>query len=170
MLPCLTQAKRRFLSTPVPRALRPHAICVGIAAILALCAGTAAAAAPAALDVSAEHARIRLLPADLPLAGYFDLVNHAKTPVTLVGASSTAFKMVYMHLSVEQGGVSKMLTIEGIELNPGQTVHFSPGGYHLMLMQRVKPLQLGDQVPITLKFSGDRSLTVMFKVQSAGGQ
>jgi copper(I)-binding protein len=39
-----------------------------------------------------------------------------------------------------------------------------------MLMQRVKPLQVDDQVPITLKFSGNQSLDVMFKVQGAGAQ
>ena len=161
------EPKRRFFSTPVLSARLRYAIGAGIAAILALFVCTAAMAAP---EVSARNARIRLLPGDLPLAGYFELVNQGKQPLTLLGASSPAFRMVHMHLSTEQNGKSTMITIEGIEMNPGETLHFTPGGYHLMLMQRVKPLQVDDQVPITLKFSGNQSLDVMFKVQGAGTQ
>ena len=167
MMQCSIEPKRRFFSTDVPSARQRYAIGAGIAAILALFVCTTAMAAP---EVSARNARIRLLPGDLPLAGYFELVNQGKQPLTLLGASSPAFRMVHMHLSTEQNGKSTMITIEGIEMNPGETLHFSPGGYHLMLMQRVKPIQVDDQVPITLKFSGNQSLEVMFKVQGAGSQ
>jgi len=163
----MTQSRRQFLSIPVLPSNPGHLVRAGIAAILALFVCTVATAAP---SVSAANARIRLLPADLPLAGYFDLVNQGKQPLTLVGASSPAFKMIHMHLSTEQNGKSTMLLIEGIEMNPGETLHFTPGSYHLMLMQPVKPLQIDDQVPITLKFSGNQSLEVMFKVQGAGTQ
>jgi len=167
MMQCLIEPKRRFFSTPVLSTRLKYTIGAGIAALFALSACTAAMAAP---EVSAKNARIRLLPGDLPLAGYFDLVNQGKTPFTLLGASSPAFKTIHMHLSTEQNGKSTMLAIEGIEMNPGETLRFTPGGYHLMLMQRVKPLQVDDQVPITLKFSGNQTLDVMFKVQGAGSQ
>jgi len=167
MMQCSIEPKRRFFFTPVLSSRRKYAIGAGIAAILALFMCATAMAAP---EVLAKNARIRLLPGDLPLAGYFDLVNQGKQPFTLLGASSPAFKMIHMHLSTEQNGKSTMLTIEGIEMNPGETLRFTPGGYHLMLMQRVKPLQVDDQVPITLKFSGNQSLDVMFKVQGAESQ
>lgn len=167
MMQCLIEPRRRFFSTNTLRSRLRHAIGAGIAAILALFVCTAATAAP---EVTVKNARIRLLPGDLPLAGYFDLVNEGKQPFTLLGASSPAFNMIHMHLSTEQNGKSTMLKIEGIEMNPGETLRFTPGSYHLMLMQRVKPLQVDDQVPITLKFSGNQSLEVMFKVQGAESQ
>ena len=167
MMQCSIEPKRRFFSTATHPSRLRYAIGAGIAAILALFVCAAIAAEPA---ISARNAHIRLLPADLPLAGYFELVNQGKQPLTLVGASSPAFKTIHMHLSTEQNGKSTMLMIEGIEMNPGETLHFTPGGYHLMLMQRVKPLLVDDQVPITLKFSGNQSLEVMFKVQGAGTQ
>ena len=47
-------------------------------------------------------------------------------------------------------------------------MNFSPGGYHLMLMERVQPLHVGDGVPMTLQFSGQQALQVMFEVRKAG--
>ena len=54
-------------------------------------------AAPA---VTVTNARIRLLPGDLPMSGYFDLVNRDKQPLTLTSVSSPDFKMVHMHRSI----------------------------------------------------------------------
>jgi periplasmic copper chaperone A len=143
----------------------PSAAGIIAGALAALLSWSAAFAAP---DVVVTNARIRLLPGDLPLAGYFDLVNQGKQPLTLIAASSPAFKMVHMHLSMEHAGKSTMIKIEGIELNPGETLNFAPGGYHLMLMDRTQLLRVGDKVPMTLQFSGQQSLPVMFEVKGAG--
>lgn len=167
MMQCSIEPKRRFLSADMDASRLYRAAAAAIAAILALFLCATAMAAP---DVMARNARIRLLPGDLPLAGYFELTNQGKQPMTLLGASSPAFKTIHMHLSQELNGKSTMITLEGVEMSPGQTLHFAPGGYHLMLMQRLQPLQVDDQVPITFKFSGNESLEVMFKVQGAGAQ
>lgn len=167
MMQCSIEPKRRFLSADMPAARLNHAAAAAIAAILVLFLCATAMAAP---DVMARNARIRLLPGDLPLAGYFELSNQGKQPITLLGASSPAFKTIHMHLSQELNGKSTMITLEGVEMSPGQTLHFAPGGYHLMLMQRLQPLQVDDQVPITFKFSGNQTFEVMFKVQGAGSQ
>jgi len=167
MMQCSIEPRRRFFSTNTLRSRLRYTIGAGIAAILALFMCATAMAAP---EVLAKNARIRLLPGELPLAGYFELTNQGKQPLTLLGAYSPAFKMIHMHLSQELNGKSTMITLEGIEMSPGQTLHFTPGGYHLMLMQHLQPLQVDDQVPITLKFSGNQSLEVMFKVQGAGMQ
>jgi copper(I)-binding protein len=133
-------------------------------AFLTLFACSAAFAAPA---VTVTNARIRLLPGDLPLAGYFDLANQGKRPVTLTTASSPAFKMVHLHRSIEQDGESMMVPAGNLEIKPGATLRFAPGGYHLMLMDRTKPLKVGDRVPITLRFANHRALRVMFNVKGA---
>jgi copper(I)-binding protein len=137
----------------------------GVLAILL--ASSAAFAAPA---VTVTNARIRLLPGDLPLAGYFDLVNQGKQPLTLTAASSPAFKMVHLHRSIEQDGKSMMVPAGNLEIKPGTALHFAPGGYHLMLMERIKPLQVGDNVPITLRFTNKQTLQVIFEVKGAETQ
>ena len=131
------------------------------------CAGLAQAAGPAA---SVEHARIRWLPGDLPLAGYFDLSNTGRHPFTLTGASSPAFGGVMMHRTTHRGGQAEMAPAGKLEVRPGQSLHFAPDGYHLMLMDRTRPLAVGDHVPIRLLFSGGGAMDVMFTVRGADMQ
>lgn len=114
-----------------------------------------------------EHARIRWLPGDLPLAGYFDLTNTGRQPLTLTGASSDAFGDVMMHQTVHSGGETAMNRVQDLAVQPGQAIHFSPNGYHLMLMNRTRTLTVGDRVPVRLQFSGGRSMDVMFTVRGA---
>lgn len=142
----------------------------GLAAALCLAfsaptfSGTAQSAANPA---RVEHARIRWLPGDLPLAGYFDLTNTGRQPLTFTGASSEAFGSVMMHRTVHKGGETEMTAVQDLTVRPGQTLHFSPDGYHLMLMARSRPLATGDAVPIHLMFGGGRSMDVMFTVGGA---
>lgn len=126
--------------------------------------GTAQSAANPA---RVEHARIRWLPGDLPLAGYFDLTNTGRQPLTFTGASSEAFGGVMMHRTIHKGGETEMMAVHDLTVKPGQTLHFSPDGYHLMLMTRNRTVAIGDGVPIHLTFSGGRSMDVMFTVGGA---
>lgn len=134
------------------------------AMVLALCSGIALAGTPL-VDVS--NARIRLLPGDLPLAGYFDLHNPGNETVHLTGASSPVFGGVMMHMSMDESGQARMMMVDRIDLAPGKTVHFAPGGYHLMLMHRKQELKVGDMVPIELHFSNGHSVQVEFGVGGA---
>ena len=134
---------------------------------------TAPAARPVTSAVSTTvvtHARIRLLPGDLPLAGYFDLENHGARPLVLIAASSPDFRKVEIHRSMEEGGMSSMVPVRRLEIRAGTILRFSPGGYHLMLVRRVKPLRIGDTVPVTLKFTGAAPLQVMFRVHGADSE
>ncbi len=121
-------------------------------------------------QITVAHGRIRLLPGGLPLAGYFDLVNDSNQRVTLVDASSPVFRTVELHRSSEKDGMSSMISVRRIEVIAGRTFHFSPDGYHLMLMGRRRSLRVGDKVPVTLQFSGDKTLQVIFKIEGADSQ
>ena len=46
----------------------------------------------------------------------------------------------------------RMRAIEGLPLPAGKSVELKPGGYHVMLIDLVKPLRPGEQVPISLTF------------------
>ena len=120
--------------------------------------------------VTVSEARVRWLPGDLPMAGYFGIVSHAPGPLRLVGASSPAFGEVMLHRSREASGMARMESVHGVTLNPDLPFVFAPGGYHLMLMQRKRELQPGDEVPVTLEFSDGETLTVRFTVVGARGQ
>ncbi|MDR5866136.1 copper chaperone PCu(A)C [Halomonas koreensis] len=131
--------------------------------LLALLLSSGAAQA-ADLDVS--EARLRLMPGDLPGAGYFQLHNTGDEAVTLVGADSEAYGKVMLHMTVSEDGMSSMHAVSELEVASGDTLEFAPRGYHLMLMKRAHPLAVGDEVEVTLEFAGDRRLPVTFDVVS----
>ena len=120
--------------------------------------------------VSVSDARVRWLPGDLPMAGYFVITSHASGSLRLTGASSPAFGHVMLHRSVDEAGVARMAHVDGVDLAPGQPVAFAPGGYHLMLMHRTQALQAGETVPVILHFSDGETLAVSFRVAGAQGE
>jgi len=115
----------------------------------------------------ASQAWIRVLPGDLPLAGYLVLSNPGEQTLTLVGAHSPAFRQIEMHQSLEQSGVARMMMLEHIAIPPGGRLTFAPGGYHLMLFGRTRTLQAGEEVPITLEFADGYRLEVSFSLREA---
>ncbi|GLZ87431.1 hypothetical protein Pres01_34820 [Metapseudomonas resinovorans] len=117
-------------------------------------------------DLEAKDARLRLLPGNLPAAGYFSLTNTGSQPIVLIGAQSPAYAEVMMHRSAVENGTASMQHVEQVEVAPGATVNFASGGYHLMLMQRQQPVALGDQVEVTLQFADGQSLPVTFTAVS----
>jgi len=140
------------------------------ALLFALLLGITMVAQAGPPPAAVSDARIRWLPGELPMAGYFSITSHASGPSKLVGATSPDFGHVMLHRSVHKGGMARMVHVDGVDLAPGQTVTFEPGSYHLMLMHRQKPLQPGEKVPVILRFGDGETLEVPFRVEGAQGE
>lgn len=123
-----------------------------------------------AAELNVSDAWIRILPGAAPAGGYFLLHNVGRQPVVLVGATSAAFGHVMMHKTAEEGGVSRMLPVERVEVPAAGKIAFAPGGYHLMLMQPSRKVTVGDQTKITLEFAGGQTLTTNFQVRGPSGK
>lgn len=119
--------------------------------------------------LAVSNAWIRLLPGDLPLAGYLHLVNTSGHDLTLVSADSPDFNQVMFHRSMRRDGMDQMIHLDRITLPKGGELTFAPGGYHLMLMGRRHPLARGQHVKITLHFQDGGAQTVEFVVRGASG-
>lgn len=122
------------------------------------------AGAASRVPVQVTEARIRWLPGDLPMAGYFVIRNTGERPLRLIGASSPAYRRIVLHRTVSYG---RMKPAKSFEIAPGWSVQFTPGGNHLMLMGRTRAMHPGDLVPITLHFAGGGALRVRFRVRGA---
>jgi copper(I)-binding protein len=122
----------------------------------------------AAAPLTISGAWIRLLPGNVPLAGYFTLHNHSHQPVQLIGASSPAFKRIGLHRSMTMRGMDKMVPVKRVKVAPGRGVKFAPGGYHLMMWRR-RSLKIGERVPVTLRFAGGHHLRAVFIVKGPAG-
>lgn len=139
-------------TTPVPAATPPPPMATTVGASETL---------------SAESAWIRLLPGELPAAGYLVLRNDADTSRKLVSADSTDFGHVMLHQSVQSSGMSHMRHVMGIDIPAHGTATLAPGGYHLMLMQPKRALKVGQTVTVVLHFADGATQSVAFAVKPA---
>ena len=136
---------------------------------LGLTLGRAAAGAdapPAAGDVEAKDAWLRLLPAGVPAGGYLTLINTGSREWVLIGASSADFGEVSLHLTHNHEGMSMMEPMESLALKPHATVRFAEGGYHIMFKEPKRPLHPGDKVNVVLHLRGGAAVEVSFDVRS----
>ena len=116
-------------------------------------------------QINVSHAWVQEAPPSAEvLAGYMDLQNQSPQSQVLLRARSADFKSVMLHQTVTKGGMTHMNHSPQIEIKAGSTLQFSPGGYHLMLMNPKKPLRQGDQVQITLEFQSGLVFPVIFKI------
>lgn len=137
----------------------------GIAALAVLILATPAHAAPVV-----SNGWLRLLPAGLPAAGYFDLLNGGDKAISLTGAASPACAMLMLHKSENVGGTMRMDDVAGIEVAPHATLKFAPGGYHLMCMTPGAGLTPGEHVAVTLQFADGTKVTSAFVLRNAAGK
>jgi copper(I)-binding protein len=113
-----------------------------------------------------SDAWLRFIPGGAPSAGYFKLANRGDKTLSLVGAECPDFGMVMIHRTIERGGMSTMRPVHELTVEPGKSVEFAPGGYHLMLMRPKHPLRPGGRLPVTLRFGDGSRLSVEFVVKS----
>jgi copper(I)-binding protein len=60
-----------------------------------------------------------------------------------------------------------MRPIERLEIPAGGTVELKPGGYHIMLIQLVQELKVGDKIEITLTFEKAGDVTITAEVRES---
>jgi copper(I)-binding protein len=138
-----------------------------LSALLAGLLATVAAQANEADHVRADKAWIRVLPGDLPAAGYVRLHNDGEQPATLRTAASPRYGSVMLHRSSGEGGMSRMTMVDGIVIPAHGETALAPGGYHLMLMQPTAPVQAGEHIPMNLRFADGSTLAVDFIARPA---
>ena len=130
-------------------------------------------ALPAMAEVTVTDAWVRgTVPAQKATGAFMKLKSSDEAK--LVAAASPAAKIVEVHEMSMKDNVMQMRAVEAIALPAGKTVELKPGGYHVMFIDLVKPLEKGATVPITLTLVGKdgKKFTqeVKAEVRSPGGE
>lgn len=124
-----------------------------------------------AQSVTVDHAWARSTVAAQTATGAFMEIT-SKHAAVLTGVSSPVAGIVEMHEMRMEGDIMKMRALDKVELPAGKTVRFTPGAYHLMLLELKQPLRPGDTVPLTLEIEagdGKRSkLEIKAEVRNPG--
>ena len=146
---------------------------VAYAAFLACLFATAAHAQEVkAGDLVISQAWSRATPGGAKIAGgYLTIENKGSAPDRLIRGSGAIAGKVEVHEMAMNNGVMTMRELDkGLTIDPGKTVKFAPGGYHLMLMDLKNPLKQGDKVPLTLEFEKAGKVNLSLDVQGVGAQ
>lgn len=106
-----------------------------------------------------------VLPAGANSAIYFTITNSGDAADRLVGAR-TDIGETMLHETREEGGLMSMHHVTEVEVGPGQTVQFRPGGLHVMIHD-VEPLAEGDVIGVELEFAKAGTVAVEAVVRTA---
>jgi copper(I)-binding protein len=117
--------------------------------------------------VKASNGWLRVLPGSLPAGGYVSFENVSDRAVSIVGASSPDYADAMIHRSSTDGGMGRMEMVDSVPLPPKGTVAFSPGGYHVMLMDAKHPVTPGDKLVVTFRLSDGETLPVTLLARPA---
>lgn len=107
----------------------------------------------AGAQVTVEDAWVRATVPGQPVAAAYLKIRSAQT-AKLVAVRAPVTARAEIHEMRMEGGIMRMRPVTRLALPAGKTVELKPGGYHLMLMDIVKPLRPGEVVPITLVIEG----------------
>jgi copper(I)-binding protein len=121
-------------------------------------------------DLTVTSPWTRATPGGAKIAGgYLKITNSGASADRFTGAKSEEADHLELHEMSMSDGVMKMRPLpKGVEIKPGETVEFKPGGYHLMFMDIRLPFKQGDTIKATLQFEKAGSLDVKFSVRALG--
>jgi periplasmic copper chaperone A len=151
---------------------------IPLAAGVLLSGARASAAPPAAADQASASVPVRVENAWVPrpppgvdvAAAYFTLHNASGEPQVLVEVSSPLASEVMLHQTSVVAGESRMRMLERLVIPAGGTVTLRPGAIHLMLDGVRKPLRVGEEVPLVLRFANGQEIRVSARVRPLGSR
>ena len=82
------------------------------------------------------------------------------TDSTMAMGSDTTMAMGSDTTMAMGEGEMGMRPVEFIELPAGEAVELKPGGYHIMFIDLVKPLEVGTSIALTLVFENAGEITI----------
>lgn len=96
-------------------------------------------------------------------AAYLTLHNGTAATQVVTGAECECAEQVSLHATELVDGVTMMVPLEDLSVEPGETLTMSPGGLHVMLEGLRSPVRAGDEVRLDLH-TGTATLPVTARV------
>lgn len=127
--------------------------------------GTSSTGPDAKPGISVANARL-VLPVvpGRPGVAYFEVKNASSKAVTLSAAALDGVGKAEMHKT--EGGTMKPAA--AVQIAPGGTIAFAPGGLHVMAFQIADTLKPDAETELTLTFSDGDKISIPAKVEAMG--
>ena len=103
-------------------------------------------------------------------AAYFVVKNNGDTEIVITGATSNSADDAQIHHSRDIDGYMRMERLESITLAPDETVEFTPGGIHLMLLGLEPMPAVGSTVNLCLMLAAGPAVCADAPVRKSAGE
>ena len=131
---------------------------VAVAIVLAACSSGAAPSVSGAWARPAAAAGVS--------AAYFTITTPSGAADALLSASSPAAASVEIHETSTDGtGTTSMHALTRVDVPPGRSIEFKPGGHHLMLMGLTGALTPGSTIELDLVFEHAGKVVVRAEIR-----
>jgi copper(I)-binding protein len=84
----------------------------------------------------------------------------------LIGVSTNVADAAESHESVMENDVMRMELVSSIPLDADKEVNFTPGGYHIMLVNIKQDFKPGDHIGVILHFKDHEDIVVNVSVSN----
>jgi periplasmic copper chaperone A len=109
---------------------------------------------------------IKQLPPVVPMrAGYVQISNPSNEEVVITAMQSDAFETVELHETTMKDGMMQMVQQDSIVIPAKGSIHLKPGGKHIMLINPLSPLAIGDKVNLIVTFSDSKAQNIQLEVK-----
>ena len=119
-----------------------------------------------------RDAWVRSLPPGTAVtAAYGSLMNHGSDTVTIVNITSTTGTEAQMHDVIADGDQRKMMQLKSVDIAPGESLAFEPGGRHIMLLGITDAPEEGSDLALcALSARGTEACTRVPVIRQAPGE
>jgi periplasmic copper chaperone A len=109
---------------------------------------------------------IKQLPPVVPMrAGYVQIKNDSDQDAQITSMQSDAFESVEMHETTMKDGMMQMVQQDSMVIPAHGSLALKPGGKHIMLINPLRTLEIGDKVEVLVNFSDSTTQTITLKVK-----
>lgn len=99
------------------------------------------------------------------MAGYMTISNNSQHAIKVSTAKSPLFKNVEIHLTKMENDMMRMVKQEHLNIPANTKVELKPGGLHMMLIGKLKPIKTGSSIPVTISFDNGESINITLAVK-----
>lgn len=118
-------------------------------------------------QVQVQQVYSRPLPPGQSVAAvYLTISNQGEQPVVLVAGSSPVAKRLEFHRHIHADGMMQMRQLDSVKIEPGKTLRFAPGDYHIMLFGVSRAFKVGDTIPLILLTNKQQEIKVVAEVKA----
>ena len=123
-------------------------------------------ASSALAELTINGARIKSpAPGQRVSAGYFEATNIGAETISIVGVRSNSAPRLEIHTHKKEDGMMRMVKLDKVDIEPGQSLKFVEGGHHLMVFEPDDRTLVSGEFDLVFELDDGSRVEVIARVQ-----